>query len=648
MALPPEAAWDAGGILPAAPDAPPVAPGPPLAPMQPRTYRELFSDETNSPARDRIGQYLQGYRFVDGGAGPVPVPVTLRDQTAVLSDRQPMAFLCLKLGPRDAREVTVLHRLMKYMGMPGEAESGFHDRVLGLYGDILPHQYPIVDIPSTIFHLIGTPVRVPTTEATAALIPTWENPAVPLGPYTEADPETEVVRPRNIQIVPCYYAALLVHRRGITAKTAFQELYGAMQARNEVEAGQDVLTWLRAACTARGGEGLQNTVPAVFQQLAPVHLPPDVYRYMITKVRLDLPALAAPDAATAEVTGTLAGALRALTSRAGGGGEDRTSREPKSINEHYKETYRVLLRFCNVSTAEAVAPIWRRLANCTKSEQHTIMVQEFQRVCMARGLSSEFYVPVVTSSLKQMIVGLQFVGHGIDDLSSGCQPFMVVFSGSTNHRQALEAANVGNQLAQGEHSASLADYVTLRAGEKIRFPKDIMEVGITIGWYAVLCQSLFQGTGPDNPMVNLLWKLFAEVQNSAPSIADKFQQVAHQPAVANVFHVCILWAIQVHMHDYLHAVSVNVSEDHSGVDKPEFRAMVADLKHGPFPNSSNWVPIPVEYREPIRTGGRWFWRFEGPKRCPHGGQFGALGAHRRLVINYRQHPANDTNREHGE
>jgi hypothetical protein len=140
-------------------------------------------------------------------------------------------------------EVTILHCLMKYLDMPGVAESGFHDRVLCLNGDILPHQYPIVDVPSTLFHLVGTPVRVPTTEATAALIPTWENPAVLQGPYTEADPETKVVRPRNIQIVPCQYAALLVHRHGVSAKIlAFQELYGAMQVHHEVEACQDELT----------------------------------------------------------------------------------------------------------------------------------------------------------------------------------------------------------------------------------------------------------------------------------------------------------------------------------------------------------------------------------------------------------------------
>ncbi len=258
MAFPFGAAAVAGEGPPAEPGGPPAAPGPPAIPAQPKTYRELFSDASNSPAPDRLTHYLQGYRFTNGGAGPVPAPATLRDQTVVLSDRQPMAFLCLTGGPGGAREVTVVHRLMKYMDMPGEPESGFHDRVLGITGDIMPHQYPIVDVPSALFHLIGTPVRVPTNDGMVALIPTWVDPTVPLGPYTEADPETEVVRPRNIQIVPGYYAALLVHRRGVTAKTAFQELHVAMQARRETEACQDVFTWLKAACTARGGEGCRT------------------------------------------------------------------------------------------------------------------------------------------------------------------------------------------------------------------------------------------------------------------------------------------------------------------------------------------------------------------------------------------------------
>lgn len=91
---------------------------------------------------------------------------------------------------------------------------GLHDRVLGLAGDdILPHQYPTVDIPNSAFHLISNPVRVPTVDAMTALLPTWDDALPALGPYTELNPETEVVRPRFIQSVPGRYAALLIHRR---------------------------------------------------------------------------------------------------------------------------------------------------------------------------------------------------------------------------------------------------------------------------------------------------------------------------------------------------------------------------------------------------------------------------------------------------
>ena len=88
-----------------------VAPGgPPPAPVPPRTYRELFSDEANSPQRDRLENYLSGYRFLFAIGAAVPTPATLRDQTVVLSDRQPMAFLALVPGPASVPEVSVVHR----------------------------------------------------------------------------------------------------------------------------------------------------------------------------------------------------------------------------------------------------------------------------------------------------------------------------------------------------------------------------------------------------------------------------------------------------------------------------------------------------------------------------------------------------------
>lgn len=113
----------------------------------------------------------------------MPTPAALRDQTVTLSDRQPLAFLCLIPGlDGTGGEVAVVHRVVRYMDTPGDDATGYNDKVLGLLGDILPHQYTAVELPGTAFHLVGNAVRVPTVGAMNALLPTWDDPSIALGP----------------------------------------------------------------------------------------------------------------------------------------------------------------------------------------------------------------------------------------------------------------------------------------------------------------------------------------------------------------------------------------------------------------------------------------------------------------------------------
>lgn len=151
-----------------------------------------------------------------------------------------------------------------------------------------------------------------------------------------------------------------------------------------------------------------------------------------------------------------------------------------------QQNYQTLMPFCNGGHPDEVAPVWGRLANYAKSEQHTILVQEFQRVCMARGLSLTNLVCmlIVTSALKQMIMGFQFVGNGIDKLSTGCQPFQVAYAGTANPLQAMAAASIGGnqQAQQGKQSASLANYWTLPDKEKVNFLQDTVDkVSVMLG-----------------------------------------------------------------------------------------------------------------------------------------------------------------------
>lgn len=193
-------------VIPAAADLPPPPLAPPVIALPtppPRTYRELYVDAANNPAPERTAGYLYGYRFTDPTGGGIPTPATLKDQTITLSDRQPMAFLALVTGLNGRCKVVILHRMLKYMDLPGDEPSGFHDQVVGLAGDILPHQYPAVEVPGSAFHLVTTAVRVLTVGAMAALFPTWVVDKAPtLGPFADEDPETEVVRPRYTQLIP--------------------------------------------------------------------------------------------------------------------------------------------------------------------------------------------------------------------------------------------------------------------------------------------------------------------------------------------------------------------------------------------------------------------------------------------------------------
>jgi hypothetical protein len=64
-------------------------------------------------------------------------------------------------------------------------------------------------------------------------------------------------------------------------------LTAAMERDGTLEDCRDVLTWLRAASTARGGAGAQLGVPSVSLSFPGLHLPNAVYQYVVSKVHGD-------------------------------------------------------------------------------------------------------------------------------------------------------------------------------------------------------------------------------------------------------------------------------------------------------------------------------------------------------------------------
>jgi hypothetical protein len=274
--------------------------------------------------------------------------------------------LCLVRTQGTATEVRVLHRMMRFLELPDAEGRAMVDMSMGLLGDIRAAQIPAVGIDNAQFSLIGNAgVRVPTAATMLDRVDAAP-PGLYLGPFSTADtPGTEVVRPRITQVIPLKYAAALIHRDGVAPDmAAYQEIHDLLEADDMLQVCADVLTWLRVACTARGGAGELPPKPAVAQAFPILLLPAAVSEYVATKVEGDLRGFQsdlrrAAGGTGAEETPAVAALMRQL---AEGIGADRNTRCPKSVEEAYRQTYPVLLRFCHVDSVEALAPLWGRLA----------------------------------------------------------------------------------------------------------------------------------------------------------------------------------------------------------------------------------------------------------------------------------------------
>jgi hypothetical protein len=237
----------------------------------PSNYRELYSAATYQGGEPEPACLVASYRFSEAaGGGERPTPAQLIEQTFAFSERRSMTFLCLLLLRTSGiqTEVRILHRMIRYLELPGAAAGGVSDLSMGLLGDVSAAQVPTVAVDNTHFSLIGNAgVRVPTVATMADHIETAP-PGIHLGPYGHEVPGTEVlVRPRVTQVIPAKYAAVFVHRAGVSATTAYTELYGMLEADGMLETCADVLVWLRVACTARGGAGDLVPLPAVAQRI---------------------------------------------------------------------------------------------------------------------------------------------------------------------------------------------------------------------------------------------------------------------------------------------------------------------------------------------------------------------------------------------
>ncbi|KAI2512520.1 hypothetical protein MHU86_1973 [Fragilaria crotonensis] len=139
----------------------------------PGSYRELYMTAGYQKGGPVPARLMASYRFTEAlGGGERPTPANLKEQTLALSERRPVAFLCLyrKTGATNV-EVRILHRMLRYYELPGDKAGGeAADLSMGLLGEVRAAQIPVVEVDNSLFSLIGGAIRVPTVAVMPELL----------------------------------------------------------------------------------------------------------------------------------------------------------------------------------------------------------------------------------------------------------------------------------------------------------------------------------------------------------------------------------------------------------------------------------------------------------------------------------------------
>ena len=158
------------------------------------------------------------------------------------------------------------------------------------------------------------------------------------------------------------------------------------------------------------------------------------------------------------------------------------------------------------------------------------------------------------------------------------------------------------QLDQGTNQATLADVRSIREKEKVKLPRDLHQVAVTVQRYAVLIHTLFQSeNGPRHPFVRPLWNLAEAFAARLPFFVERHSQ--HNGEVHSSYPTRVLRHIQVRAIEYFQ----RIASAHAGFEAvdsaPTFEELLEDLGHGNFPTTRCWLPLPPSYTSVFTTTG---------------------------------------------
>lgn len=597
----------------------PVAPAAPIY----RSYRNYYDDADNDPYAGQYAAVVTRFSGADPVAPAVVATPAELAQAVYDSTLRPGPAFLLYCRPQfdpagtNVPKIQLFHRLGRYGGtiaMPTVWDGiGF-----AFAGDVIPPHADIVSVvwPQALFFRTGV-MRVQHLDVfNQALLDAPD--AATVGPFGAADAAiTDTHRVRMSAYVPQKYINLFLGQE-LTPREACERAIAAIEADGLTNALYDLLFWLRATMTlqvAGADSPLLVAYPTV--PMPDANLTAHRRHFLFT----DLPALsggAVQDGAAliAGAVGNLAEQNRQFQQA----NEERKAAETKTPDTFLGTAVQTLLRVAQVATSAELPTMWQDLARATKKSHQRNIIQMAMDEALNQVSPGGGWAYIVTPSVANKIVGLEFRMTNPDNLSTGIQPFILVQS-SPNEREAAEVRAHVYDTVMGGSNATISDAQALVSNDPAVLPLTLLQARAAMHVFQAFLQMTL---GQNHTWTRAIHGFMLRYNSREMELAELRTR---DPRYRNLVPALIVRWVQLRWNDWLQ------SQWYGMVDAPapDLTALFSEIRVG-----SAWEPsIPDQYLR-LPAPGPASTTANSPARSPAGAgatRSGAAGAPNVVVRN---------------
>lgn len=560
----------------------------PQPPQGPSSYRQYYGDNAKDPHGGDYGPLLSAFRAEDNpaNAGALFASVLGSDP------HHSSAFITVREEGGDCF-FQLIHAVAKYPSIIG-LPTPWDGKAYATTGDVVEGMTTVVQLPETAFEFshAGLYENVPATVQRAREL-LVDNPDEPfVGPFADEDAQIRAIRTRTYFPLPHRYVPRILSRR-LSVRDGFLDLTAAIEANGDDGPCSGLMEWLLLAITRSGANGSPNLVSA--HPIVPL-ADESLLKHRKKVVVGHLPGLTTAGGPTAPVLTGLVGDLVQEQRQAREEAQARATlaAAPKSVAKALgAEVASTLLSVCQVASEDDLPAVWRQLAAAGKKDRQALEQALLQK---ARDLRMAEVAPVATPDLVKRVIGLQWAGMGIDDLSEGIQPFSVVlpdYVGSNAGVEAQRLAEAYDIMATTGTTTTLQDAQVMKTGKAI-IPVDFSEARAHLVATMLLWSVL---VGEEHPFVLAYGRFLRTYTGREYSFQNRLRGLGTSAPPAALF----LRYVQLRTVTYWRA-ALNYRELPSA---PNFLDLLDKVEM----QDRSWIPnLPTKYWKPVmkpKDAGHW-------------------------------------------